>query len=63
MSYVPCPRCGDAVAGLIPQLPEELKLTCVHCKQTFNFEPTEVRMGLVFCNAETNRWKPYALGT
>jgi hypothetical protein len=61
MSYVPCPECGDAVAGRIPQPPEELKLTCVHCKQTFTFEPNEVRGGLVFYNPETNRWKAHTL--
>jgi len=61
MSYVPCPECGDAVAGRIPQPPEELKLTCVHCKQTFTFAANEVRNGLVFCNPETNRWKAHTL--
>jgi len=61
MSYVPCPKCGDAVAGRIPQPPEELELSCVHCKQTFTFEPNEVRNGLVFCNLETNRWKAHTL--
>ena len=61
MSYVPCPQCRDAVAGRIPQPPEELKLTCVHCKHPFTFEPSEVRSGLVFFNPETNRWKPHTL--
>jgi hypothetical protein len=57
MYYVPCPKCGDAVAGRIPQPPEELKLTCFHCKETFTFELGEVRSGLVFFNPEINRWK------
>jgi hypothetical protein len=63
MSYVPCPnpKCGDAVAGRIPQPPEELRLTCVHCKETFTFEASEVRSGLVFYNPETNRWKAHTL--
>jgi hypothetical protein len=61
MSYVPCPQCGDAVAGRIPQAPEELKLSCVHCQQTFTFDPSEVRSGLVFCDHNTNRWKAHTL--
>jgi hypothetical protein len=61
MSYVQCPRCGDAVAGRIPQRPEDLKLTCIHCKATFSFEPNEVRGGLVFCNPGTKRWKVHTL--
>jgi hypothetical protein len=58
MSYVLCPnpKCGDPVAGRIPQSPEELKLTCVHCKETFAFKASEVRSGLVFYNTETKRW-------
>jgi hypothetical protein len=65
MTYVPCPNlaCGDPVAGRIPQLPEDLKLTCMHCKQTFTFEPSEVRSGLVFYNPETNRWKVQTLAS
>jgi len=63
MSYVPCPLCGDAVAGRIPQPLEELKLTCVHCKLTFRFDSSEVCSGLVFYNPETNRWKAHTLGS
>jgi hypothetical protein len=63
MSYVPCPNleCGDPVAGRIPQPPEDLILACAHCKQTFTFEPSEVRSGLVFYNPETDRWKVQTL--
>jgi hypothetical protein len=59
MSYVTCPNpeCGDPVAGRIPQPPEELKLTCVHCKETFSFDPNEVRTGLVSYNQTINRWE------
>lgn len=65
MSYVLCPnsKCGDAVAGRIPQPPEELKLRCTHCKETFIFEAGEVRSGLVFCDPETNRWKVQTLAS
>ena len=43
-----CPNfaCGDPVGGRIPQPPERLKLTCLHCKQTFTFEEGDVRQGI-----------------
>ena len=58
MSYVPCPnpRCGDPVAGRIPQSPEVLRLTCVHCKESFTFQQDDVRRGLVSYNRSTDRW-------
>jgi len=63
MFYVTCPNpeCCDPVAGRIPQPPEELKLTCVHCKQTFSFDLREVRRGLVFYNPTINRWEVQTL--
>jgi hypothetical protein len=59
MTYAICPTpgCGDPVAGRIPQAPEELKLTCVHCKQTFAFEPGDLQRGLVSYDRLTKRWK------
>ena len=63
MSYVICPNpaCGDPVGGRIPQPPEESKLTCPHCKQTFSFHPAEVRSGLVGFNPTINRWEVHTL--
>lgn len=61
MSYVLCPKCGDPVAGRIPQPPDELKLTCAHCKEAFLFQPGDLRSGLVFYNPDTNRWKVQTL--
>jgi hypothetical protein len=57
LSYVPCPACGHPVGGRLPQPPEELKLTCLHCSTTFAFEPNAVRRGLVSYDHEADRWK------
>lgn len=63
MSYVLCPNpdCGDPVGGRVPQPPEELKLTCLHCKQTFPFEPGDVRNGVVSDTRENKRWRVESL--
>jgi len=58
MRYVVCPKCGDAVAGRLPPEGAE-QLTCVHCKETFPFDESQVRRGLVVFDG--NRWK-VALG-
>jgi hypothetical protein len=61
MSYVGCPKCGDAVAGRMPSGDEPRRLTCVHCKTTFEFEDSDRRSGLVEFNEETRRWKVVTL--
>jgi hypothetical protein len=59
MTYVVCPNpeCGDPVGGRIPQPPEELKLTCLHCKRIFVFEQDDLRTGLVSYDRKTDGWK------
>jgi hypothetical protein len=59
MFYVLCPNlaCGDPVGGRLPQPPEPLKLTCLHCKQTFTFEEEDVRRGIVSYDGRADRWK------
>ena len=52
MQYVPCPRCGDPVAGKL-----EGELTCVHCKEEFQFAKSQVRTCVVMFNSNTQRWK------
>jgi hypothetical protein len=61
LSYVICAKCGDPVGGRIPQPPQELKLTCLHCKQTFTFEPEDVGRGVVSYDPLTGRWKTEGL--
>lgn len=63
MSYVPCPNCGDPVGGRIPSPPGQLKLTCVHCKQGFEFEQGEVRSGPVSYDPEVDRWNVERYGS
>jgi hypothetical protein len=64
MYYVSCPNpaCSDPVGGRIPQAPEELKLTCANCKQTFRFEPNDVKFGLVSYHQPSNRWRTEGYG-
>ena len=59
MSYVLCPNseCGDPVGGRLPQPPERLKLTCLHCKETFTFEERDVHHGVVSYDRGLDRWK------
>jgi hypothetical protein len=57
--YVLCPNlaCHDPVGGHLPQPREALKLTCLHCKQTFTFEEGDVRRGIVSYDGRADRWK------
>jgi len=54
MKYVPCPNCGDAVAGRLPPN-ESRQLTCTYCEHVFPFEESQVRQGLV--TSDGNRWR------
>ena len=59
MFYVLCPNlaCGDPVGGRLPQPPQQLKLTCLHCKQTFTLEEQDQRRGIVSYDRRADRWK------
>jgi hypothetical protein len=52
MQYVLCPNCGDPVAGSLVG-----ELTCVHCKEEFQFDASKVRTGIVLYDEGANRWK------
>jgi len=52
MDYVPCPNCGDPVAGKL-----EGELICIHCNQKFQFDKSQVRNGIVVYDDVTRRWK------
>jgi hypothetical protein len=55
MRYVLCPKCGDPVAGRLTK-----ELTCVHCKEKFPLDESQIRAGLVSTlTASTNGGKPY----
>jgi hypothetical protein len=50
MQYVPCPKCGNPVAGKL-----QGQLT-VRCKEKFPFDPSQVRTSVTY-NANLQRWK------
>jgi ribosomal protein L37AE/L43A len=50
--FVYCPKCGDPVAGRLTK-----QLTCVHCKETFALDESQVQTGIVWYNASTRRWQ------
>ena len=52
MDYVPCPNCGDPVAGTL-----EGELICIHCNHKFPFDKSQVRNGIVVYDDATRRWK------
>jgi hypothetical protein len=52
MRHVICPKCGDPVAGRLTK-----KLTCVHCKETFALDESQICTGVVLFNATKNRWQ------
>jgi NAD-dependent SIR2 family protein deacetylase len=57
MRYVLCPKCGDPVAGPIPDGNQERVLQCAHCKERFAFSDGEIRAGIVLFDDKANRWK------
>jgi hypothetical protein len=52
MQYVLCPKCGDPVAGKLTA-----QLTCVHCKERFRLDESQVRTSVVSYDPSTKRWK------
>ena len=52
MRYVTCPKCGDPVAGELKK-----ELTCVHCKEKFLLDESQIGTGIVSFNPRRNRWQ------
>jgi hypothetical protein len=64
MSYVLCPKCGDAVGGRMPQAQERLIVTCFNldCKHTFTCDEGQVVLnGTVSYDSETRRFQEFFL--
>jgi NAD-dependent SIR2 family protein deacetylase len=57
MRYVLCHKCGDPVAGRIPEGNEQRVLECPHCKEHFTFNDDEIKSGIVMFDSKSNRWK------
>jgi NAD-dependent SIR2 family protein deacetylase len=57
MTYVVCKHCGDPVAGKMPSGDEARVLTCVHCKETFEFDDSELRRDIVIYDSMAKRWR------
>jgi hypothetical protein len=51
LRYALCPKCGDAVEARINTRPA---IKCSHCDN--EFEPTEIRIGLVTFDYAKSRW-------
>jgi len=52
MRYVICSKCGDPVAGELKK-----ELICVHCKEKFPLDESQIRTGIVLFNEGKNRWQ------
>jgi hypothetical protein len=64
MSYVLCPKCGDAVGGPMPQTQQRLRVTCFNpnCKHSFVVDEEHVRNGTVSYDPATHRLQEFFLG-
>lgn len=43
---IPCPHCRGKISETIGKLKTNPKLTCRHCRQSFNVEANQLRAGI-----------------